>query len=120
MDKNSMILKRVKITFLLIMTAALSANSYAQKQDASAAVKSFYQFHFSHDDAFGEKEVLRRRRFFTSKLQRLFNTELKRQKKFLEKYPDNKPFLKDYLLNRLSFAKKITASEQRGLKIERR
>ena len=99
-------LRRIKITFLLIMTAALSANGYAQKQDASAAVKSFYQFHFSHNDEFSQKEVSRRRRFFTPQLRRLFDAELKRQKIYLKKYPDNKPFFDGLSFEPIEFCRK--------------
>jgi hypothetical protein len=35
---------------------------------------------------------LLRSRFFTPRLKQLFNAELKRQKIYLSKYPDNKPF----------------------------
>ena len=106
MKKNLMKLKCIKIIFLLIVTAALSANIHAQKQDASAAVKSFYQFHFSHNDAFSEKEVLRRRRFFTPKLRRLFDDELKRQKIQSKKYPTDKPYFEGLPFQPIEFCPK--------------
>jgi len=53
------------------MFNGLSVNVFAQKQDASAAVKEFYRFHFKNEDILNASEVARRRRFFSPRLGRL-------------------------------------------------
>ncbi|MBA2736097.1 MAG: hypothetical protein H0U50_04820 [Pyrinomonadaceae bacterium] len=86
------------LLFIFISTSFLftSNETFAQnrteKSRAVEAVKVFYRFHFSHKDAFDERGVSRRRRLFTPKLRQLFDAELKRQKIYLKKYPDNKPY----------------------------
>ena len=76
----------------MIIVLFLSANVFAQKQDATAMVKAFYLFHLSHENVFNEKAVSLRRRFFTPKLQQLFDAELKRQRIYLKNHPTDKPY----------------------------
>ncbi len=68
------------------------AQNRAEKTRAVEMVKVFYRFHFSHKDVFDERGVSRRRRFFTPKLRQLFDAELKRQRIYLKKYPNDKPY----------------------------
>ena len=77
---------------LLFISGQVSAQSRAEKFRAVQAVEKFYRFHFSQKSIFNQREVSRRRRFFTPKLQQLFNAELKRQKIYSKKYPDDKPY----------------------------
>jgi hypothetical protein len=83
---------KIKTIFLSIVLVLLSTNVFAQKQDAAAVVQSFYKFHLSHEGIFNKREVSRRYRFFTPRLRQLFNAELKRQRNYQKKYPDNKPY----------------------------
>lgn len=77
---------------LLFISGRVSAQSRAEKSRAAQAVKNFYRLHFSHKSIFNQREVSRRRRFFTPELQKLFDAELKRQGIYQKKYPDNKPY----------------------------
>jgi hypothetical protein len=79
-----------KIIFLSIIFALFSVNLFAQKQNPT--VREFYRFHLAHKDIFNEREVARRFRFLTPRLQKLFNAELQRQRLYLKKYPGNKPY----------------------------
>jgi hypothetical protein len=88
---------RTKIFFLSIILTLFSADVFAQKQSAAAFVREFYRFHLSHDSIFNDREVARRRRFFTPRLRGMFDAELRREKAYLRKYPDNKPFFGDGL-----------------------
>jgi hypothetical protein len=83
---------KTKIILLSVCLLLLATNVFAQKQNATAAVREFYRFHFSHKDIFNEREVSLRRRFFTPKLRQLFDAELQRQRLYLQKYPGNKPY----------------------------
>ncbi len=96
---------KIKIIFLSIILLLLSSGVYSQKQDASAAVQSFYKFHFANENIFNEKEVGLRREFFTPKLQQLFDAELKRQKIYLKKYPNNKPYFEGLSFEPIEFCK---------------
>ena len=94
---------KTKIIFLSIVLVLLSSGAYAQKQDASAAVQAFYKFHFANENIFNEKAVGLRRRFLTPRLQRLFDAELRRQKIYLKKYPDNKPYFEGLSFEPIEF-----------------
>ena len=91
MHEKKLLFIFILANFLFISNDAFAQNR-ADKSRAIEAVRVFYQFHFSHKDIFNQTEVSRRRRFFTSKLQQLFDAELKRQRIYLKKYPDNKPY----------------------------
>lgn len=106
MNKNLMNLKQIKFVLPSIILILLSTGVFAQKQDAAAAVKSFYSFHFSHEDSFNEKEVALRRRFFTAKLQKLFDAELKRQTIYLKKHPTDKPYFEGLSFQPIEFCPK--------------
>lgn len=86
-----------------------SINLSAQKQNdnvlATATVKKFYRFHTTHDDLFNAKQVALRSKFFTPKLQKLFNRELIRQKNYLKKYPDNKPYFEGLPFQPIEFCR---------------
>ena len=83
---------KTKIFFLSIILLLVPANVFAQSRDASAAVKEFYGFHLKNQDVLNAPEISRRRRFFTPRLGRLFDAELKRQTAYSKKYPDEKPY----------------------------
>ena len=86
---------KIKITFLSIILVLLSTNIFAQKQDASAAVEAFYKFHLSRSGIFKESEVKAYRRYFTDDLNKLFLTELRREKEYLKANPTDKPHFGD-------------------------
>ncbi len=94
---------KLKTILLLIVLVLLSTNIFAQKQDAAAFVQSFYKFHLSHKDIFNEKQVSLRRKFFTPKLRQLFDSELKRQRNYLKKYPNNKPYFEGLSFTPIEF-----------------
>jgi hypothetical protein len=83
---------KTKNILLSVCLLLLASNVFAQKQNATAAVREFYRFHLAHKDIFNEREVARRLRFLTPRLQKLFNAELQRQRLYLKKYPGNKPY----------------------------
>ncbi|HEY0462353.1 MAG TPA: hypothetical protein VGC97_24685 [Pyrinomonadaceae bacterium] len=94
---------KTKIVFLSIILLMLPANVFAQKTTPIATVREFYQFHFAHEDIFNEREVARRRRFFTPRLAQFFAAELKRQRLYLKKYPDNKPYFEGLSFQPIEF-----------------
>lgn len=79
---------------------------FAQKQNAEAIVRAFYKFHSAHENSFNEKEIGLRRNFFTPKLQQLFAAELKRQKIYLKKHPDDKPYFEGLPFTPIEFCPK--------------
>ncbi len=89
--RKILLLVFISANFLFVSNETFAQNR-ADKSRAVETVKAFYRFHFSHKDVFNEREVLRRRRFFTPKLRQLFNAELKRERIYLKKYPHNKPY----------------------------
>jgi len=86
---------KTKIIFLSLIAILLSMNVAAQKQDASAAVQSFYKFHLSRSDIFNANEVKARKKYFTDGLNKLFQNELQREKDYLIANPTNKPHFGD-------------------------
>ena len=82
---------KIKIIFVSIILALISTSIFAQKQDATAAVQSFYKFHLSRSGIFNAGEVKARRKWFTDDLNKLFQTELQREKEYLKANPTDKP-----------------------------
>src|SRR5205809_6166534 len=94
---------KTKNILLSVCLLLLASNVFAQKQNATAAVREFYRFHLAHEDIFNEREVARRLRFLTPRLQKLFNAELQRQRLYLKKYPGNKPYFEGLPFTPLEF-----------------
>ncbi len=86
---------KTKIIFLSIILVLLSTNIFAQKQEASAVVQSFYKFHLSRSGIFDAGEVKARKKWFTDDLNKLFQTELQREKEYLKANPTDKPHFGD-------------------------
>jgi len=86
---------KTKIFFLSIILLTLSTGVYAQKQDASAVVQSFYKFHLLRSGIFNANEVKARKKWFTDDLNKLFQTELQREKEYLKANPTDKPHFGD-------------------------
>jgi hypothetical protein len=86
---------KTKIILLSIVLLTLSTAAHAQKQDAAAAVQSFYKFHLAGSGIFNANEVKARRKWFTDKLNKLFQTELQREKEYLKANPTDKPYFGD-------------------------
>ncbi len=86
---------KTKIIFLSIILLTLLTSIYAQKQDATATVQEFYKFHLSRPGIFKESEVKAYRKYFTDNLNRLFQTELQREKEYLKANPTDKPHFGD-------------------------
>ena len=86
---------KIRIIFLSIILVLLSMNISAQKQDASAVVQSFYKLHLSGSGAFNANEVKARKKWFTDNLNKLFQTELQREKEYLKANPTDKPHFGD-------------------------
>lgn len=86
---------KTKIIFLSIILLLLSTGVFAQKQDAATAVQSFYKFHLSHSGIFKASEVKAYRKWFSDDLNKLFQTELQREKAYLKKNPTDKPHFGD-------------------------
>ncbi len=101
-------MKRI-LLFIFISTSFLFtsnevfAQNRADKSRAVETVKVFYQFHLTQKNAFSQKEISRRQRFFAPKLQQLFKAELKRQKNYLKKYPDTKPYFEGLSFEPIEF-----------------
>lgn len=102
-----------KISFGILILAGLfllSAEVFAQKSSeenrALEAVKTFYQFHLSHAEDFDEKQIALRSGFFTPKLKRLFDAELRRQRNYAKKYPDDKPYFEGLPFQPIEFCPK--------------
>ncbi len=79
----------------MIILVLLSTSIFAQKQDASAMVQSFYKFHLSRSGIFNTGEVKARKKWFTYDLNKLFQTELQREKEHLKVNPTDKPHFGD-------------------------
>ncbi len=86
---------KTKIIFLSIILLTLTTSVYAQKQDASVVVQSFYKIHLSGSGAFNANAVKERKKFFTDNLNKLFQTELQREKEYLKANPTDKPHFGD-------------------------
>jgi hypothetical protein len=86
---------KIKIIFLSIILVLLSMNISAQKQDASAVVQSFYKFHLSGPGIFSAGEIKARKKWFSDNLNKLFQTELQREKEYLKANPTDKPHFGD-------------------------
>jgi hypothetical protein len=86
---------KTKIIFILGILVLFSTGVFAQTDQASAAVQSFYKFHRSRSDVFDTRQVALRKPWFSSDLNGLFQYELKREKAFFKKNPNEKPFFGD-------------------------
>jgi hypothetical protein len=86
---------KLKTVFLSIVLVLLSTNAFAQKQDAAAIVQSFYKFHLSRSGVFDAGEVKARQKWFSTDLNKLFQTELQREKEYLKANPTDKPHFGD-------------------------
>jgi hypothetical protein len=86
---------RIKTILFSIILLTLSTGVFAQKQDASATVQSFYKFHLVGSGIFNANEVKARKKWFTDNLNKLFQTELQREKEYLKANPTDKPHFGD-------------------------
>ena len=86
---------KIKIIFLSVILILLSTTMFAQKQDATAAVQSFYKFHLSRSGIFNLGEVKAYRKWFSDDLNKLFQTEIQREKVYLKANPTDKPHFGD-------------------------
>jgi hypothetical protein len=86
---------KTKFFLLSMILLLLSANIFAQKQDAAAAVGAFYKFHRTRSNVFKASEVNLYKKWFSAGLNKLFQYELKREKEYLKKNPTDKPYFGD-------------------------
>ena len=86
---------KTKIIFLSIILLLLSANIFAQKQSAAAAVGAFYKFYRARSGIFNAREVNLYKKWFSADLNKLFQNELTREKEYLKQNPTDKPFFGD-------------------------
>jgi len=86
---------KIKIFFISIILILLATSIFAQKQDATATVQSFYKFHLSRSGIFNASEVKARKKWFTADLNQLFQIELQREKEYLKTNPTDKPHFGD-------------------------
>ena len=86
---------RTIVIFFSFVLLLLSTGVFAQNQDASATVQSFYKFHLSRSGIFNANEVKARKKWFTNDLNKLFQTELQREKEYLKVNPTDKPHFGD-------------------------
>lgn len=86
---------KIKTIFLFIVLVLLWSEAFAQKQDAAAFVESFYKFHLSRSGAVDAGEIKARQKWFSSGLNKLFQTELQRGKAYLKANPTDKPHFGD-------------------------
>lgn len=117
MMKNFVNTKKANLIWLAVIFISFSTGVHAQKQDAATAVKLFYQFHLSRENAFTEEVIATHRRFFTPKLRRLFDAELKRQKIESKKHPTDKPYFEGLSLQPIEFCPKdyrVGTAQTRG------
>jgi hypothetical protein len=86
---------KIKILGLLVIVLILSNAVFAQKQNPTEIVKSFYKFHLGRTVLFSLHEVKLRKRWFTNELFQLLLVELKREDEFIRKNPNDKPHFGD-------------------------
>lgn len=86
---------KTNIIFLSMILIVLSTSVFAQKQDAATAAQSFYKFHLARPNIFKASEVKAYRKWFSDDLNKLFQTELQREKEYLKKNPTDKPHFGD-------------------------
>ena len=86
---------KIKLILVSIILLLISTSVYAQKQDATATVQEFYKFHLARSGAFDAGEVKARRKWLTNNLNKLFQTELQREKEHLKANPTDKPHFGD-------------------------
>jgi hypothetical protein len=77
---------------LTVFFAVFAVTTFAQNETPMAAAKSFYAFHKTHDSSFTRATVDARKGWFSNALYNLFLRELQREKAFLKKHPNDKPY----------------------------
>ena len=84
----------------LIMVCLISPSALAQPErkrvrpDAPAlAVRSFYKFHFTHDQGFLKPNVELRKSWLTPELYKLLMNEFSRYDEHLKTHPDDAPYM---------------------------
>ncbi len=86
---------KVRIFSGLVLGFLLSGGVFAQKQNATETVKSFYKFHLLRSGVFSLPEVKLRKRWLTAELYKYFLLEIKREDEFTRKNPSDKPHFGD-------------------------
>lgn len=80
-------------TMILVAVLAVAAvATFAQANRPVDAVKSFYAFDKVHSKAFTRASIDARKKWFSGDLYKLFLYELKRQREFERKNPNEKPY----------------------------
>ena len=88
-------MKKLTITFAVLLITIFSASSFAQNATPVEAVGSFYAFHRKRDRTFSRAGVEAHKQWFSEGLYRLFLYELERERAFLKKNPTDKPYFAD-------------------------
>jgi hypothetical protein len=85
-------MKIIRFIALAVVSTALSAAANAQSNRPIDAVKSFYAYDRTHSQFFSRGAIDARKKWFSDALYKLFLFELKRQREFLRKHPNEKTF----------------------------
>lgn len=81
--------KRLTLAAIFVV---LAAAAFGQANRPIDAVKSFYAYDRTHSQYFSRTAIDARRKWFSDDLYKLFLFELKRQREFERKHPNEKPY----------------------------
>jgi hypothetical protein len=77
----------------ILPASARTVSKGGKTGGASAAVRTFYRYHFAHDKAFSKPNVERRRRWLAPELYRLLLNEFARYETHRKTNPDDAPYM---------------------------
>lgn len=95
-SQKTNMLKLKPLILIAIFIAATSA-VFAQNLTPVAYVKAFYVFDGAHSRTFDRSAIDARKKWFSARLYRLFQNELKREKAYLKMNPNDMPYYGDGL-----------------------
>ena len=90
---SSQIMTTLKTIFITFCLAIFTASAFAQQKTPSAAVTSFYKFDRTNSQDFTRKNIDARKKWFSAALYKLLLNELAREKAYIKKHPNDKPFM---------------------------
>lgn len=85
----------MKFNLLILTIALLAGTGVAQKSGPAQTVSAYYKFNATRSETFNKKGLDARRSWFSAQLNRLFDTELRRERAYLKKSPTDKPHFGD-------------------------
>ena len=91
MNHRARIILLIGIALILGAQASAAAQKTSPRDPALSLVRSFYQFHFTHNKNFTTRNVQQRKRWLTPELYKLLLDKLKRQAQESKAHPDEAP-----------------------------